>query len=395
LHRLNLRNNYGSILVGKKIAMTVTGIDVSKWNGNWDASKAKAAGAEFVFMKSSQACFVDLQFVSNWKKAKEIGLIRGAYHYLDYTRPARDQADFFADLLQGDPGDLPPVVDYEHVREDNNTILARSYLKEFVERMGSHGYNPIIYTGSGFWRTYGDSSSYWYQFSLWIANYTSAAAPIIPAPWLNWSFWQFSKKGPGALFGSEALDIDVNRFNGTLDELYILARRKPESEVMQRLSVLEARVVELEKIISQVTVPDPKPETQPLPKATVIKSPAPLYNAPLNSLPPIGNLNLDQIVEITESKTDWVRIKTPAGWMELSSIKLQDGQNNDNPPSTPGDYAICRASALNVRSGPGTTYGVVGWIELGQRVKILYRQNNWAQLETPAGWCQGSFLTPA
>jgi lysozyme len=385
--------------------MTITGIDVSKWNGNWDAQKAKSAGAEFVFMKSSQACFVDQRFVANWKKAREAGLIRGAYHYLDYTRPAIDQANFFADLLHDDPGELPPVVDYEQVQQENNTTLARKYLKEFLDRMGAHGYNPIIYTAPGFWRTYGDSSSYWYQFPLWVANYTSAAAPILPAPWLNWSFWQFSKKGPGVIFGSEALDIDVNRFNGTLDELYIMAKRKPESEVLQRVAILEARVAALEKLVNQTPAPNPvptpvpnpvpTPEPAPLPKATVIKNDAPVFNAPVNSLPAIGTLKLDQIVEIAESKPGWVRIKTPAGWMELSSLKLEGDQTGETPPPPVGEYAICRAHALNVRSGPGVSFPVVGGIQLGERVRILSRQNNWAQLESPAGWSQGSYLTPA
>jgi len=375
--------------------MTVIGIDVSKWNGNWDARKAKAAGAEFVFMKASQANFVDQRFVESWKKAREAGLVRGAYHYLDYTRPARDQANFYADLLHSDPGDLPPVVDYEQLRPDNNTTLARNYLKEFLEQMGTHGYNPIIYTSPGFWKTYGDTTNYWYQYPLWIANYTSAAAPIVPVPWLNWQFWQFSKKGPGALFGSEALDIDVNRFNGTLDELFIFAQRKPENDLGQRIALLEARVAALEKALP-LPATDPAPTTDPvvLPTATVIKTGAPVYSAPYTSSPLIANLNLNQIVEIVESQTGWVHIKSPAGWMEPSSLSQQSGSGGVTPPVA-GEYALCRANALNVRTGPATTYPVVGWIQLGERVKILAHQNSWVQLELPTGWCQGSYLTPA
>ena len=377
--------------------MTVMGIDVSKWNGNWDAGKAKAAGAVFVFIKSSQACFVDERFVANWKKAREAGLLRGAYHYLDYARPARDQANFFADLLHDDPGDLPPVVDYEQIREDNNTALARSYLKDFVEQMVTRGHNPIIYTSPGFWKTYGEPSSYWYQFPLWIANYTSAAAPIISTPWLNWNFWQFSKKGPGAIFGSEALDIDVNRFNGTLDELYMFAKRKPESDIQQRLASMEMRIAALEKFVAQTPTPGPvtPPGPTPLPTARVIKNNAPVYLAPFNSFPAGNNLNLDQVVEILETQPGWIRIKSPAGWMELSSVNLQDVQPETGTPPAAVEYAVCRANALNVRSGPGTSFSVVGWIQLGQRVKVLERKNNWAQLESPSGWSQGTYLTPA
>ena len=70
--------------------MTILGIDISKWDGTWDAIKAKQAGATYVFIKASQATSTDPQFLDNWQKAKDAGLLRGAYHYLDYTKPGID-----------------------------------------------------------------------------------------------------------------------------------------------------------------------------------------------------------------------------------------------------------------------------------------------------------------
>jgi N-acetylmuramoyl-L-alanine amidase len=116
---------------------------------------------------------------------------------------------------------------------------------------------------------------------------------------------------------------------------------------------------------------------------------------PVNTVPPIGFLNLDQVVEIVESKSGWVRVKNPLGWMETSWLKLPDNDNGGNPAPVPAEYAVCRANALNVRSGPGTSHPVVGYIQMGQRVKVLDRQNNWALLESPSGWSQGTYLTPA
>ena len=137
--------------------MTILGIDVSKWNGNWDARKAKTAGATFVFIKASQATFSDPQFAANWQKAKEAGLLRGAYHYLDYTKSGLEQANYFADLLKADPGELPPVVDYEQTRTDNNPTAALGFLKEFLDRMihltelyaDARIKVPMIYSGPG------------------------------------------------------------------------------------------------------------------------------------------------------------------------------------------------------------------------------------------------------
>ncbi len=209
--------------------MTILGIDISKWDGNWDANKAKQAGATFVFVKASEATLTDPQFVVNWQKAKEAGLLRGAYHYLDYTKPGADQANFFADLLKDDPGELPPVIDYELRRTDNDPSAALVFLRDCLDQLtkrtelfeNASFKRPMIYTSPGFWVEYGDQTKrdYWIQFPLWNAHWITANEPKIPSPWTMWNFWQFTSKGPGEAFGSECLSMDMNRFNGTLSEL--------------------------------------------------------------------------------------------------------------------------------------------------------------------------------
>ena len=385
--------------------MTVIGIDVSKWNGNWDAHKAKAAGAQFVFVKSSQACFSDQRFDENWQKAREAGLLRGAYHYLDYTKPALDQAKYFCNLLKEDPGELPAVVDFEQARDDSNINLPKNFLRQFVEYLQSDGRMPIIYTSPAFWKTYGDSSTYWYQFPLWIANYTLSAAPIVPPPWLSWEFWQFSKKGPGQLFGSEALDIDINRFNGSLEELHLLAKRESREILSERIVAIELRLASIEKILEQQSLPFASAsiseapdsllqEAGPGQEAIVIKDQVLVRAGPFSALPSLGQLTRNDRVEIVESQTDWSKIKSPPGWVENSALQMpletvESVQDDD------GEYMVCRARALNVRSGPGSVFPVVGWLENGQRIKVLERNNGWAQLEAPKGWSMETYLSPA
>ena len=98
-------------------------------------NKAKQAGATFVFVKASEATLTDPQFLVNWQKAKEAGLLRGAYHYLDYTKPGADQANYFADLLKNDPGELPPVIDYELRRTDNDPSAALGFLRDCLDQL--------------------------------------------------------------------------------------------------------------------------------------------------------------------------------------------------------------------------------------------------------------------
>ncbi len=80
---------------------------------------------------------------------------------------------------------------------------------------------PMLYASPGFWAEYGDMTKreYWLKFPLWLAHYTTSMSPQLPSPWPMWKFWQFTAKGPGEVFGSECLTMDMDRFNGTLSEL--------------------------------------------------------------------------------------------------------------------------------------------------------------------------------
>jgi GH25 family lysozyme M1 (1,4-beta-N-acetylmuramidase) len=320
--------------------MTVLGIDISKWNGNWNAVQAKTAGAAYVFMKSSQATFTDVLFTVNWRKAKDAGLLRGAYHYLDYTKPARDQANYFADLIGSDPGELPPVVDYEQNRTDNSVVTARTYLKDFLEQMKLLGNRCILYTGASFWKTYGETSSYWTHYPLWLAQYTTAAAPTVPEPWMRWIFWQYTSKGDGKAYGSESYNLDMNRFDGTYDDLLAFAGiSNPTVNYEGRISSLEQRVAVLEQRLASFT--------QAGSTTAVSTTTIPAVETPVPSTPP--------------------------------------------QPAT-ATQAVCLAYGLNVRSGPGTNYPVVSGLVSGQRVTVLERQSGWARFEAPAGWSSDQYL---
>ena len=407
--------------------MTVLGIDTSKWDGNWDADRAKKAGAAFVFIKSSQANYTDVQFSNSWKKAKTAGLLRGAYHYLNYNKPAIDQANYFADLLKNDPGELPPTVDYEQTRNDNNITVALSFLRGFIDQLITRTelftnmkYKvPMIYTGPSFWAEYGDQTkrAYWLQFPLWIANYTTASNPVVPAPWTMWDFWQYSAKGPGEVYGSESLSIDMNRFNGTLRELREFAGLPPVAEVTdsEKVVELEKRTESLEEAYTKIKL---STEGGLLTRVEDIEQ-------NLNSLSisiTTSHADLERRLKLLEEKI--TAISQPAGSMEgddnssdsnntsddigntdesasagnESGISNTTGGGNANGTSTsevPVDgnvYATCKVNVLNVRKGGGTNYSVVSHLVLGQRVKVLDRKNSWAQIEEPSGWVYDPYI---
>jgi lysozyme len=138
---------------------------------------------------------------------------------MDWTKPAEQQADFFSGLLAKDPGEIPPVLDYEYRVGIPSAGTARLECKAFLERVRANlGKTPIIYTGNDYWKNYGSADAYWTQYPLWIAY--PAAAPIWPAPWTTWLFWQYSWKGDGLLYGAESLEMDMNYFQGDSAKLH-------------------------------------------------------------------------------------------------------------------------------------------------------------------------------
>ncbi len=244
----------------------VLGIDVSKWQDvnstpqTMDFNKAKAAGAQFAFIKASQQLFKDEDIVINWQNAKAAGLLRGAYHFLTWDKPAKDQARFFWSVIQQDPGELPPVCDFEWW---NGAIPSYGYsmLWDFLTELKLLcGRTPMIYTGYYVWVDYGRKDAAWAQFPLWLAFYGAEAVMKIPPPWTRFTFWQYTSKGDGLKFGAESLSLDMDYFNGSYADLLTFAginqpEPTPQPTLESRVSSLEAvttllleQVGELEKL---------------------------------------------------------------------------------------------------------------------------------------------------
>jgi lysozyme len=216
----------------------IPGLDVSHWQNDkstpqrMNFEKAKAAGAKFVFIKVSERGGMDEDFFYNWKTAKAAGIPRGGYHFLRWDISGLLQARIFCDLLKDDPGELPPVCDFEAPPKDGK-YPSNAMLAQFLEAVETIlGKKPMIYTSPGFWNSYGKNKTTgrfdasWSYYPLWIAHYTTASAPQIPEPWKTdnktWSFWQHSAVGDGLKFGAESKGIDLNWFNGDEEDLIFL-----------------------------------------------------------------------------------------------------------------------------------------------------------------------------
>lgn len=231
----------------------VKGFDCSHWNDDKstpqkiDFNKAVAKGAKFVFIKVSERGSIDRDYEYNWESAKAAGLLRGGYHYLRWNLDGKKQAQIFCAVLANDPGELPPVADFEAPGSVSLKVL-EDFLWE-VERI--LGKRPIIYTSPGFWLKNGNTHGKWLNWDLWEAHYTSAAEPMPVRPWIkDWTFWQWTSKGDGLAHGAESKDLDLNWFNGNITELRVYADMIPEQpDPPEPGPELEKRVLKVENWI--------------------------------------------------------------------------------------------------------------------------------------------------
>lgn len=201
---------------------TTEGIDVSNWQGTIDWTQVSAAGKRFAYLKASEdTSYVDPTYLTNRAQARAAGIYIGAYHFAQPSATLGDaiaEADHFLDTATPARGDLMPVLDLERANGLSQSALTawvQAYVGRIYERLGVR---TVIYCSPYFWRTYlGDTT--WFAANgykiLWVAHWTSALSPIVPAgAWggNGWTFWQYTSDGsvPG-ITGR----VDLNRYNGT------------------------------------------------------------------------------------------------------------------------------------------------------------------------------------
>jgi lysozyme len=198
-----------------KLGPTVSGIDVSYYQGDIAWGRVRRAGVHFAFIRAYDGTDVfDPSFVTNWNAAAVAGVLRGAYQYFRPAQSPIDQADAMVRVLRlHGTGDLPPVLDVETL---DGVALAdvAAAAKLWIDRVRSElGVEPIVYTNPGMWR-WRPATELATQ-PLWLAHYTTEC-PALPAPWPRWTFWQYTDGGRVPGIGG---NVDLDVFDGTLDDL--------------------------------------------------------------------------------------------------------------------------------------------------------------------------------
>ncbi|SFE68903.1 lysozyme [Chitinophaga sp. CF118] len=203
---------YEEFGIDMPVNYSIHGIDVSKFqkNINWSAVEQMQVDnihVSFAFIKATEGITrQDAAFRQNWQKAKKAGIIRGAYHFFYSTRDPLKQVINFQNVVQLEPGDLPPVLDIE-VHNNQPAAVIRSTARIWLEEMEkAYGVKPIIYTNMHFYDTYlGDEFD---SYPLWVAHYYQQERPSTNRKWI---FWQHNDMGR---VNGISTTVDFNVFSG-------------------------------------------------------------------------------------------------------------------------------------------------------------------------------------
>ena len=191
---------------------SIHGIDVSRYQEIIDWDNVKQMNVEnvqinFAFIKATEGVRnKDPYFQRNWKRAKEAGMPRGAYHFFIATRSGKTQAENFIKKVELSPGDLPPVLDVEETYGVAPQKLRQRVLEWLQTIEEYYKVKPILYTNVDFYKYY--LKDQFDSYPLWVAHYLQKERPRI---YRDWTFWQHSESGCA---NGIAAYVDFNVFNG-------------------------------------------------------------------------------------------------------------------------------------------------------------------------------------
>lgn len=176
--------------------MAIKGIDVSHHQGEIDYRMIKENHPEikFVIAKATEGCtYTDNCFDRNMGECKDVGLLRGAYHYVRGDVSFYDQARHFINVVEDYGKDVVLALDVE-----DHTLTGKmaSFVAGGVYEMAAEIYDtlhtyPLIYVSRAFM-----SPNMFNNIGNicggWIASWGDKTPHRSD---LNTSIWQYTSKG--------------------------------------------------------------------------------------------------------------------------------------------------------------------------------------------------------
>ncbi|MCR5001082.1 MAG: hypothetical protein K6A71_04715 [Lachnospiraceae bacterium] len=206
-----LEYTYGTIY-------TKRGVDVSKYQGDIDWSKVKAAGYDFAMIRvgargyGSGNLVLDDNFVPYITGARNAGLETGVYFFSQAVteEEAVEEANFTVGALLNYGVTYPIAIDIEWIeddkaRTDKLTPMERTELAvKFCDTVKSFGYTPMIYASRDMLIA-GMHPDLFEGYEVWLSDdYRAEGGTDYP---YSFTMWQYNKKGK---VDGIAGDVDLN-----------------------------------------------------------------------------------------------------------------------------------------------------------------------------------------
>lgn len=188
----------------------IRGIDVSKWQGEIDWKKVKAAGIKFAMIRlgygssKGDACGLDGYFEKNVKNAIAAGIDIGCYFYSYATSvaAAKKEAAYVINVLQKYKGVFTYPVAFD-LEDKTQQGLGKQVLTDMViafsDAIEKAGFYCSLYSNPSWMKSYLDADRV-KRFDLWLAHWTDKTNYAGA-----YGMWQNSSSGK------------VNGINGNVD----------------------------------------------------------------------------------------------------------------------------------------------------------------------------------
>lgn len=199
---------------------SISGVDLSKYNGSVDFQKVKADGIDFAMLRIASRGYgtgvisLDEKFVEYATNAKENGINIGVYFFSQAIskEEAVEEACYAVGAIANYGVRYPIAIDMETVddesRTDKLTMKERTEIaKAFCDTVKQYGYNPIIYANRDYLVSklnLEDLDGY----DVWLADKNN----ITDYPY-KFSMWQYSQEGSvDGIEGSVDLDLSFVKY---------------------------------------------------------------------------------------------------------------------------------------------------------------------------------------
>ena len=100
-----------------------------------------------------------------------------------------------------------------------------------------------------------------------------------------------------------------------------------------------------------------------------------------------GELGRGEAYTIVQTQNGWGKLKSGVGWINLSYTQKVSNSTTASATVSTSSYLVkVTAHSLNVRKGPGVSYGISGTVKKGQVYTITETKNGWGKLKSGLGW---------